>query len=543
MSLKISFSNKKLNKISEFFTNLPFLRILFIIALLLAVVSTFLAFKAGTIITYGDAESHLNIAKRVVTSLTPGLAQLGGIWLPLPHLLMIPLIWNDFLWKTGLAGSIVSGIAYIISCLYLYKLTLLVTKNKIASFFGSIVFAINPNILYMQATPMTELPLLVFFILSTYYFVMYMQKRTFIPLIFAGVFGLCASLSRYDGWFLVLFELISITFLHFDYKNFVKNLEKRGLGLFSFLTERQEGELFLFGILGTIGIIGWFIWGWLILGDPFYFTDSPFSAKSQQHNWLAKGELPGYHNIFNSFLYYFITSMAIVGIVLFITSIIGLVMYLKNNKNKVAILTVLVFLAPFVFNVLTLFLGQSVIFIPDLTPTSFEWRLFNVRYGVMMLPFVAFLVAYLFTHVKNFGKWMLVGLLVINMGLFAIGYTPIETLADGTVGLSEAKQTDAEHWLAKNYDNGLVMIDDYARTTSVIRSNIPMQNIVYIGTRGYWQEALQAPQIRIKWIVMQRSDALWNAFYATPAKQGRLYKYYQKTYTSKDILIFRRIGK
>ena len=44
---------------------------------------------------YGDAVAHINIARRVFDSRTPGLLQLGTVWLPLPHLLMIPFLISD----------------------------------------------------------------------------------------------------------------------------------------------------------------------------------------------------------------------------------------------------------------------------------------------------------------------------------------------------------------------------------------------------------------------------------------------------------------
>ncbi|MDA6399016.1 hypothetical protein OSK33_24620, partial [Escherichia coli] len=53
-----------------------------ILATLLAILASEYSFIHGYTISYGDAESHLNIAKRVVDSLTSGFAQLGGIWLP-----------------------------------------------------------------------------------------------------------------------------------------------------------------------------------------------------------------------------------------------------------------------------------------------------------------------------------------------------------------------------------------------------------------------------------------------------------------------------
>ena len=60
-------------------------------------------FRRGDILLYGDAVAHINIARRVFDSRTPGLLQLGTVWLPLPHLLMIPFLLSDWMWKTGLA--------------------------------------------------------------------------------------------------------------------------------------------------------------------------------------------------------------------------------------------------------------------------------------------------------------------------------------------------------------------------------------------------------------------------------------------------------
>src|SRR5476649_2839198 len=71
-------------------------------------------------LNYNDARSHLDIGRRVVEGLKPGLAQLGSVWLPLPHILMIPTIWNDFLWHTGLSGALQSMISFIATGLLIY---------------------------------------------------------------------------------------------------------------------------------------------------------------------------------------------------------------------------------------------------------------------------------------------------------------------------------------------------------------------------------------------------------------------------------------
>ena len=540
MKIELNFPRKIVNRISKFFENLDYGVIVAFPASFLAVIASFYAYTHHIIIAYGDAESHLNIAKRVVSGLTPGFAQLGGIWLPLPHILLVPFVSSDYLWRSGLAGSIVSGICFIFSAYFIHKLTIRLTQNIYAGFVASLVFITNLNALYMQSTPMTELPLILFLILSTYYFVIYLQEDTFTALILAALWGLAASLSRYDGWFLVAIEAFIIFAKNFPIRNFLENIKKRGLGLFSFITEKTEGELFLFSTLAFIGVAGWFLWDGLILGDPLYFTNSQFSAKSQQQAFLQRGMLTAFHNLPLSSIQYLATVMETVGILVFGLSIVALIVFLIDKKIKNRFYFVLILLTPLIFNVLTLFLGQSIIFIPDVTPASFEWRLFNVRYGIMMLPAIAIFVGYLFYKVKTFGKSLIVILIALNLGLFAIGYTRVIDLDDGLVGLSHSVHPDAEFWLHKNYDNGLVLLDDYARTMSVIGSGIPMQDIVYIGNHPYWENALKNPQDVVKWVILQKDDSVLNALFATPDEQGRLYTYFHKVYTSDNILIFER---
>ena len=70
----------------------------------------------GAMLNYGDAVAHLHIARRVFDSRTPRLSQLGSVWLPLPHILLLPFVQNYFWWATGLAGVIPSALSYIASC-------------------------------------------------------------------------------------------------------------------------------------------------------------------------------------------------------------------------------------------------------------------------------------------------------------------------------------------------------------------------------------------------------------------------------------------
>ena len=86
-------------------------------------------FQRGEILLYGDAVAHINIARRVFDSQTPGLLQLGTVWLPLPHLLMIPFLLSDWMWQSGVGGSIPSMIAYVLGAVGIFRLTRRVLRS------------------------------------------------------------------------------------------------------------------------------------------------------------------------------------------------------------------------------------------------------------------------------------------------------------------------------------------------------------------------------------------------------------------------------
>ena len=79
------------------------------IAVLLLIIGVLAAawhHSQGYPLYYGDAESHLGTARRIVDSRTPGYNQIGSPWLPLPHVLMLPFVGKLAMWQSGMAGTI-----------------------------------------------------------------------------------------------------------------------------------------------------------------------------------------------------------------------------------------------------------------------------------------------------------------------------------------------------------------------------------------------------------------------------------------------------
>src|ERR1700759_4756272 len=97
-------------------------RLLAWLATCASVISFLFYAQRNQVLLYGDAVAHINIARRVFDSRTPGLFQLGTVWLPLPHVLNIPFVANDRLWQNGLGASVPSMIAYVLGSLGVFRL-------------------------------------------------------------------------------------------------------------------------------------------------------------------------------------------------------------------------------------------------------------------------------------------------------------------------------------------------------------------------------------------------------------------------------------
>src|SRR5882724_8717750 len=91
-----------------------------VLAAILSLGAVWFVHQRGYTLYSGDAASHLSIARRVTDSRTPGIDQVGTVWLPLPHLLMIRPAEDDLLWRSGLAGAIPAAACYVLGVAFLF---------------------------------------------------------------------------------------------------------------------------------------------------------------------------------------------------------------------------------------------------------------------------------------------------------------------------------------------------------------------------------------------------------------------------------------
>jgi hypothetical protein len=115
--------------------------------------------RVGLTLTHYDARGHLVVARRIIDNITPGWQQIGAVWLPLPHLLNALPVQIDLFYRTGASAVAISVASFAIAAGAIAWIVFALTGSIAVSLAATALFAFNPNVIYLQSTPMTE-PLL-----------------------------------------------------------------------------------------------------------------------------------------------------------------------------------------------------------------------------------------------------------------------------------------------------------------------------------------------------------------------------------------------
>src|SRR5512137_113734 len=83
----------------------------------------FFYYSKGLTVAHYDAKAHLMVARRVFDSSAPGYTQLGAHWLPLTHLLYLPLVVFESQYLSGFLPGLLSVIAFGLSGWLTYRIT------------------------------------------------------------------------------------------------------------------------------------------------------------------------------------------------------------------------------------------------------------------------------------------------------------------------------------------------------------------------------------------------------------------------------------
>jgi hypothetical protein len=472
-------------------------------------------FRAGEVLLYGDAVAHINIARRVFDSQTPGLLQLGTVWLPLQHLFILPFVISDWLWRSGVAGSIPSMIAFVLATVGIFRLVRCLMADKPAlAWIAAAIFAANPNLLYLQSIAMTEVLYLALFIWSLVFFSEFVRSKNNDWLMKCGWCVMGSSLARYDGWFLAAGLLIAAVVLR-PGKRIVIRLV----------------------LLAMSGPVLWLAYNAAVYRNPLEFADGPYSAKAIERRSIAAGNArhPGTGNILIAGAYFLKSAqlnvagtnalqplwpgVALIGALSSLPYLHRKLPALAKSQSRTQPLVVLLWL-PLLFYAWSVAYGGVPIYVPDWWPHS----RYNTRYGIEMLP--AFCVCAVLAVNALFdatgGLRLRRAMAVAALALLVLSYastwrdpiTLTEARVNGQTRIALEKEV-AQYLSALPAGSTLLMyVGDHVGALQ--QAGIPLRRVINEGNHrvwkrptdpdGLWEQALANPRRFADFVIAFEGD-------------------------------------
>jgi hypothetical protein len=451
-----------------------------------------------------DQNAHLNAAKLVFDSMTPGISQIG-FWPPLLHLLLLPFTLIPSLYASGSAGAFVLIPALALAAVFLYRLTLLYSNDKFLSFVAALLLVTNPYVLYYSVTPMMEVLFVANLFGVAYFLALWLARDKLKYLLISGLFITLATLSRFEG--LILIPLVGLIVL-------VQLLKKRKN------YSEIEAIMLLFLILAIIGTVGIMTYSWVFSGNPMTFTGG---------SWLrnpSEATFPTKHDLVGSLKYMLYASFYMLSRPLVFLSMIAFVLYgifSGRRFNSIAVLSVLI--SPFIFIATTLFTGTGSMAVADLPPFGF---FSNERYSLTWIGFVILtpillvsMIVYYFSRsrrnwVRGIGQIVRFGSVLVLMGLAVVQFYQVTvtqqfSVIKENVNSPPPSQIQVSEYLRKNYDFGKILITKADNDPILASAEVPLKDYIYEGNYLYFDQSNQEPWLFARYVVMHNpnDDDAW----------------------------------
>src|SRR5487761_92714 len=452
---------------------------------------------------YGDGMAHVEDARRIFDSLTPGYAEIGRVWLPLPHLLAAPFAINDTIWRIGLAGSLISAVAFSGNAWLVFRLSCAMSGSLVPGVLALAAFLLSPNLLYVATTPLTE-PMAIFWAALTVYALFRFQQGEG-SLVVAAVAAFCGTLTRYDGWYLLPFAAAFVFFCR------SRSLRDR------------IGETLLFCLVAGAGPLLWVLDNAYRFHNPLDFYQGSHSAMAIYARQVATTgfRYPTDGNLWLSALYYLEDLKLIFGYWPLLLAALGFIAWALDRRLRSQRSAALLLLVPLLFYSQALAYGSAAIYVPALAPHAY----YNLRYGIEMAPGIAVFTGFLL--LLRLGKAARAGVLFAVCGLLAaqagamirFGAQNLATVQEA-IRITPCQSTPEEaviRFLRRHYHGETVLLASGEWPCVMPQLGIPYRKTLTEVNHRYWRKLPLGASRYVGLIVAERGDSVDELMRAYPA--------------------------
>jgi 4-amino-4-deoxy-L-arabinose transferase-like glycosyltransferase len=379
------------------------------------------------------------------------------------------------------------------------------------------VFAINPGLLYMQTTAMTEplfLALFLWALVWTGDCILAMDanapKLAAAALFKTAIVLAAAILSRYDGWVLTAFLGLLL-------------LLARGRQILTG-PRRLRLAVAFFTVLVMAAPLWWLWYNARYFHDPLDFLRGPYSAKAIEARTTPPGSLPhpGYHAPWIATKYYLrastlgAASQGAMEWLLLLSALAGTAAILRRRPALRGVALLVWF--PLPFYVYSITYGSVPVFVPMWGPNSY----YNTRYGMELLPALSlYPVAALYGFARWRQRqtfWLRTGwvVAVANACVLAVT-TPLvlhEAIVNSATRIPFERDLAAVLATIPPQDSVLMYTSAYAGALQT--AGMPLRQTINESNYYLWKPALEAPAARADYVVAVDGDPVARAVAAHP---------------------------
>jgi hypothetical protein len=461
----------------------------------------------GLALAHYDARAHLVVARRVFDSLTPGWQQVGAVWLPLPHLLNALPVQNDFLYRTGASAITISILSMALAAGSFAWIVQRVTGSLLGGLTCAALLMLNPDVLYLQSTPMTE-PLL----FGTTFLAVALIAEWAGPAaprasLGAGWACIAAVLTRYEAWPIIA-SALALAFL-VRIRRGERALDAarkvRGLALY------PAWAIAAFLVNSKITVGAWFV------DSGFFVADNP----ARGHLWTAWTQLwDGLRSLTGSPLAW--CAWVAVGIILY--SAIA-------KRERAALLVVLALAAAAILPWGAYFKGHP----------------FRIRYDV---PLVAAAAAAIGAGLALLPRMARVPLTIVVLGLAVRDARPLDLRAPmvveaqldvtNTAGRRAVTEYLRQHWEGSPILMSMGSLGHYMHDLSY--AGFAIRDFLHEGNGEIWKAAVAHPQPYVRWIVVEERAEGGDALYQEGKLDPRFFAGYQRVAQGGNVALYELIS-
>ena len=501
-----------------------------------ALIAGWVSVRGGLATAYPDAVSHASIARRLWDGQNPGFGQLGTVWLPIPHLLLLPFtllsLISEQLWRDGIPAVLLSSLCMGFAAASIYRI--LVRWGVRSAWIMVValgVYVLNPSTLYVHTTAMTEPVLMASIAMSAAGLSGFLSSQR--PLtggelaVYAGIPAAAAVGSRYDGWVFTAgaaVMLVAVAQARWGHWRYSLRIAA------AFCTPP------------AVIAIWWIVLNATQYGDVLAFQRGPYSAAALQRQFADLGLLPTQGSLAVSLDTYSWVIWYVLGPAVIAGMVIGLVLIALRERPTSGTVLVWLLLFPLPYHVLALYSGQSVIWHPHTDPPG----LFNVRYALPLVLPAALAIGYAMMIATAHARRRAAVVAALTAVVIGASYvyqvldpaTRAPVIAEAQTQIPKTQVLrDMAAYLDENASPGdTVMVDE---TVTAILGDLGWRFNRVIGQfTDSFDEQLRQPSAT--WLIVNRdvsSDRVWQALQTNP----RFPSEYAVVFEQGSYVILRRV--